>query len=102
MELLLNAVYRHTIISSREELLLLQSLAFYSMAHLRLQLWFAQAQEDQASTMLDSRNSSPKPQDLPQLLCQISTYTVPHHHDEEHDYYPDDETKLILLAFEGH
>lgn len=66
MALFLNAVYWHTAISSREELLLLQSLPFFCTAHLRLWLWYLQAQEDQASAMLDSRSSSPKPQDLPQ------------------------------------
>jgi len=92
-------VHCHTAISSREELLLLHSPPFSSTADLRLWPWFSQAQEDQASTVLDSGSASPKPQDLQQLLCQISTSAVLHHHGDACNCHPDDETKLILLAF---
>lgn len=87
----------HTATSSREGLLLLHSLAHSPVENLRLWLLFPQVQEDQASTVLCSGITSPKPQDYQQLW-----HTVPHHRGNGHDCHPDDETKLILLAFANH
>lgn len=36
------------------------------------------------------------------ITALISAYAFPHQHGDERDCHPDDETKLILLAFVDH